>query len=763
MTSADQESREVVETVNSSEAAPCSSDAAPTLAQRMVHPALLQGSKIMNLGSAAQRFGSENLMISPKNLSRRSSLENTPSGSNDGPRPFSLAEAMQAARKLNLDNDAEQSEEHEETDNETHDNDELQTPEPTEEMESLGLKERQDEAKNIEIRRLSNTDEGNKVLEPSFHSPEKEEKKNPLGNLFNIVSGMEPPPPTKIPDEPRFSGPSGFNMIRPLMKSKKRGPLSVPSPIPHNVAPPWTLGHQQGVRPVMPHPAPVQLSSQPQVMPGQPGVMIQTMPHMMMSGGQPVQLIQTPVSGVQQPMYQMVQTVNGTMLVQMPQQQQIVDGTKFVQIQPNQQLQQQSPSSSGSSSSSKSSSPSSSTKGSPSKKKDKKRKLLSAPSVPQQQAPVLMSPNGSILQTVPPAAGPMIAFNPVQPQLVTQNMVINPGQQMIMTNGTIMAMPQTPGIMYQQLADGSLVQMQSQVIPQPQQIISGQPLQGQVLVNNQGQFMLAPQGMVQAVGSVPNQTPGDSPPKRKKGTKKSRLDTSSKSSSSDTSMETDNTDNTEGVNDRDSVDDTDTSFEEPQPSTSRDFSPRSSIQSNQVDSSGLNATPPHQKDAGEYEQLRSETTFSAMNTSLESSMVSRQSQSEVSTPNSDISMQEEPLSCDSDLDQQIISPRPQKINSSKKKKKKKKKRHHSSHGSSRPYSLGDIVWGPINGSPSWPGKVVSQDEDRTKLWVCWFQSRQVTQIEISKLKSLSEGLEDHHRERKNSRRYKLFINKHNFC
>merc|ERR1712029_1001990 len=241
--------------------------------------------------------------------------------------------------------------------------------------------------------------------------------------------------------------------------------------------------------------------------------------------------------------------------------------------------------------------------------------------------------------------------------------------------------------MYQQLADGSLVQMQSQVIPQPQQIISGQPLQGQVLVNNQGQFMLAPQGMVRAVGSVPNQTPGDSPPKRKKGTKKSRLDTSSKSSSSDTSMETDNTDNTdntEGVNDRDSVDDTDTSFEEPQPSTSRDFSPRSSIQSNQVDSSGLNATPPHQKDAGEYEQLRSETTFSAMNTSLESSMVSRQSQSEVSTPNSDISMQEEPLSCDSDLDQQIISPRPQKINSSKKNKKKKKKRHHSSHGSSRP-------------------------------------------------------------------------------
>ena len=44
-------------------------DTAPHLAQRMVHPALLQGSRMMNLGSAAQRFGSENIVLSPKNLS----------------------------------------------------------------------------------------------------------------------------------------------------------------------------------------------------------------------------------------------------------------------------------------------------------------------------------------------------------------------------------------------------------------------------------------------------------------------------------------------------------------------------------------------------------------------------------------------------------------------------------------------------------------------------------------------------------------------
>ena len=61
----------------------------------------------MNLGGAAQIFGSENLVLSPKQLSRRSSLESSPVGAagqegTAAPRPFSLAEAMQAARRLNL-------------------------------------------------------------------------------------------------------------------------------------------------------------------------------------------------------------------------------------------------------------------------------------------------------------------------------------------------------------------------------------------------------------------------------------------------------------------------------------------------------------------------------------------------------------------------------------------------------------------------------------------------------------------------------------
>ena len=117
------------------------------------------------------------------------------------------------------------------------------------------------------------------------------------------------------------------------------------------------------------------------------------------------------------------------------------------------------------------------------------------------------------------------------------------------------------------------------------------------------------------------------------------------------------------------------------------------------------------------------------------------------------------LDYDSDLDLDLDeAPRLAKAvsSSSKKKKKKKKKRSHghgSQSSSSQPeFALSDLVWGPVNGSPSWPGKIVSEDEDRSKVWVCWFVTRQVTQIDVSKLKTLSDGLEEHHRERKHSRR-----------
>jgi len=77
----------------------------------------------------------------------------------------------------------------------------------------------------------------------------------------------------------------------------------------------------------------------------------------------------------------------------------------------------------------------------------------------------------------------------------------------------------------------------------------------------------------------------------------------------------------------------------------------------------------------------------------------------------------------------------------------------------RDFKIGDVIWGPVNGFPSWPGKLVSADEvgvsnskSKDKVWVCWFGTRQISQVEGYKLKTLSEGLESHHRERKKSRR-----------
>merc|ERR550532_468926 len=306
---------------------------------------------------------------------------------------------------------------------------------------------------------------------------------------------------------------------------------------------------------------------------------------------------------------------------------------------------------------------------------------------------------------------------------------------------------QAPGMMYQQMADGTLVQM---VAPPSHQVVLNTP-----------QLILTPGGLMQALAPLPalqevnkQLSPGfTAQRKRVRETKKSRPKKKMKaSSSSSTSLET------EGC---EGVDETDTSFEEPQPSTSK-----SSIQSNQVDSSGLNATPPYYKEA-EFDQLRSSSpgfsdlSFPELNSSLETRRHSKLGgASGASTPGSNISLPEEKLSdYDSDLEIDIDqSPRRAKaVSSSSKKKKKKKKRsrYNTSPGSQhKQFALSDIVWGPVNGSPSWPGKIVSEDEDRSKVWVCWFVSRQVSQIDVSKLKTLTQGLEDHHKERKNSRRSK---------
>ena len=775
-------------------------DSSTHLAERMMHPAMLQSSKLMNLGSAAQIFGSEKIVISPKNQSRRSSLENTPIASQDTPRPFSLAEAMQAARKLNLD--PPNMEEEGDKDNKAANSSDLDSsPEDVDDNDSVTSEEEKkdiegtDNAKNIEIRRLSNTDEGNKVLEPHFHSPDKEAKKNPLQNIFNIVSGMELPPPTKNSEDARIP------QLRPQLKGKRRGLYSSLNPFAPNT-PPWPLGGPQtpmqmqnlrGMRPMLP-PGQMVISTNQQQQPFLPNnqaVQIPgPVPSMLPSpgpqlflAGQPnggqVQFIQQGNQGqaiiapspTVQSAYQLVQTANGTMLMQMPQPQPIGMDGNMVQIQtvqPN-NLSQGSPSSSGSSS--KSSSPGSLTQESPkTKKKGNKRKVGLLPNIgPQPQLPqqqILLSPNvaqNNGQQFVAIGQLPQ-APNMVSPQVIPQNMIINPpSQQIMMSNGTLVAVPQNQGIMYQQLPDGTLVQVASpmpMIQHQGQQIMAAPSVQGQVMVTAGGQLIhgsgpqlvMTPQGLMQAVGPAVTgiNNIGTSTEHKKPNRKKGHTSRKAKSSSSDTSMDQDNTD---GGAERDSLDDHDTSFEDPQPSTSKEFSPRSSIQSNQVDSSGLNATPPYLKD-NDYEQLRSESDLDLsppdLDTSVENSRHSRVSG--VSTPASNLSLMEERVSeCDSDLDQHIDSPKPPKLVSSsreRRKKKKKKKRSHKSSGN----KLGDIVWGPANGFSSWPGKIVSQDEDRSRCWVCWFTTKQVTQVEKSRLKTLSEGLEDHHRERKNSRK-----------
>jgi hypothetical protein len=78
--------------------------------------------------------------------------------------------------------------------------------------------------------------------------------------------------------------------------------------------------------------------------------------------------------------------------------------------------------------------------------------------------------------------------------------------------------------------------------------------------------------------------------------------------------------------------------------------------------------------------------------------------------------------------------------------------------SPRTFNIGDLVWGPSRGYPSWPGKLVPESEVRGnhklesgKIWVKWFGDHTFTQAEPDQLKTLSEGLETHHNARKKFR------------
>ncbi|XP_062536639.1 methyl-CpG-binding domain protein 5 isoform X2 [Armigeres subalbatus] len=75
----------------------------------------------------------------------------------------------------------------------------------------------------------------------------------------------------------------------------------------------------------------------------------------------------------------------------------------------------------------------------------------------------------------------------------------------------------------------------------------------------------------------------------------------------------------------------------------------------------------------------------------------------------------------------------------------------------RTFNVGDLVWGPVRGFPAWPGKVTEPPEEDCTVpaadcvWVHWFGGR-AEWVAVSRLKTLSEGLEAHHRAQKEVRK-----------
>ena len=72
--------------------------------------------------------------------------------------------------------------------------------------------------------------------------------------------------------------------------------------------------------------------------------------------------------------------------------------------------------------------------------------------------------------------------------------------------------------------------------------------------------------------------------------------------------------------------------------------------------------------------------------------------------------------------------------------------------------IGDVVWGCAQGSAAWPGKVEALDPITNGLspvaaWIRWYGgNNSISRVEIKNLKSLSDGLEAHHKARKKFRK-----------
>lgn len=73
------------------------------------------------------------------------------------------------------------------------------------------------------------------------------------------------------------------------------------------------------------------------------------------------------------------------------------------------------------------------------------------------------------------------------------------------------------------------------------------------------------------------------------------------------------------------------------------------------------------------------------------------------------------------------------------------------------FSIGELVWGAARGQSAWPGRIVrAPDRFATpsdSTWVQWYGGRANAElVSTSTLKSLSDGLDAHHRAQKDNRK-----------
>lgn len=78
------------------------------------------------------------------------------------------------------------------------------------------------------------------------------------------------------------------------------------------------------------------------------------------------------------------------------------------------------------------------------------------------------------------------------------------------------------------------------------------------------------------------------------------------------------------------------------------------------------------------------------------------------------------------------------------------------------FAVNELVWGPARGHPAWPGKVVPPPDgvatSSDSAWVQFFGGRphNIELVTVTALKSLSEGLDAHHRAQKDTRKWAIF-------